>query len=169
MGDGGEAVRRQRAVTSSALRLGVGLCFGLGIRLGRLAGRCRRLLKLIEPRLHAGKGIPKRREVAVRRCKLILEGSDVAIGGVELLLGIERVFGDHLLEEFHIALQAAGAPVEPALARADLDAGQILRADRQSSQQQSDRRRKTDGRNDRRRMEAKMHVHNGGPPEGLRH
>src|SRR5262249_265548 len=49
-----------------------------------------------------------------------------AIGGRELLLRIERVPGHDLLEEFDIALKAARAPVEPAFARADFDAGHVL-------------------------------------------
>ena len=42
------------------------------------------------------------------------------------LVRMGRELADKLLEEFHVALQAAGAAVHPAFARADFDSGHIL-------------------------------------------
>ncbi|MCK1421978.1 hypothetical protein IVB15_13600 [Bradyrhizobium sp. 182] len=63
-----------------------------------------------------------------------LQRVDLAIGRIQPLLMIEAELGDGLLEEIDIALEAARAPFHGLLDRADLDAGHVLRVQRQRRQ-----------------------------------
>jgi hypothetical protein len=51
---------------------------------------------------------------------------DLRLRGIELLLVIDAEFCNGLLQEIHVALQAAGSALHGLFDRADLDAGNIL-------------------------------------------
>ena len=58
---------------------------------------------------------------------MLLQALDLTVGGVQLLLMVGGEFGDRLLQEIDIALQAAGAPLHGLFDGADFDAGNVLR------------------------------------------
>src|SRR5215470_14427764 len=84
-------------------------------------------LQLLDFRLHAGQLLAQLRHVGGRDREQLLERCDLAGGSIELLLRLARAFGNDLLKELDVALKAADASVEPALARANFYAGHVLR------------------------------------------
>ena len=88
----------------------------------------RRLSSSRPPRPSSARPAHRRPSSAGRRRDL--QGFDLPVGGIELLLMVGGEFGDGLLQEIDIALQAAGAPLHGLFDGADLDTGNILRARR---------------------------------------